>query len=81
MHYSAIDVTIECIGTRFNGKDFKVYRSIQKVLLKAVAGEDHKEDQAIMTAVYGDIDLQPYKLGPQLSFLPDVVQTMGYDTF
>ena len=26
MHYSAIDVTIECIGTRFNGKDFKVYR-------------------------------------------------------
>lgn len=30
--------------------------------------------------VYWDTDLQHYKLGPQLSLLPDVVQTMGYDT-
>ena len=70
----------ECIRTRFNGKDFKVYRSIQEVLLKAAAGEDHKKEQAIMMAVYGDTDLPPYKLGPQLSLIPDVVQTMGYDT-
>jgi len=77
MHYSVIDVTIECIRTRFNGKDFKVYRSIQEVLLKAVAGEDHKEEQAIMMAVYGDTDLPPYKLGPQLSLLPDVCRQWG----
>lgn len=31
-------------------------------------------------AVYGDTDLPQYKLGAQLSLIPDVVQTMGYDT-
>ena len=31
-------------------------------------------------AVYGDTDLQQYKLEPQLSLLPDMVQAMGYDT-
>ena len=30
-------------------------------------------------AVYGDTDLQQYKLETQLSLLPDVVQSMGYD--
>ena len=31
-------------------------------------------------AVYGDTDLQQYKLEAQLSLLPEVVQAMGYDT-
>ena len=31
-------------------------------------------------AVYGDTDLQQYKLETQLSLLPDMVQSMGYDT-
>ena len=74
------DIFWECIRTKFNGNDFKVYRSIQEVLLKAVTGEDHKKEQAIVMAVYGDTDLPPYKLGAQLSLIPDVVQTMGYDT-
>ena len=80
MYYAAIDVTIECIRTRFNQKDFKVYQSIQELLLKAVAGEDHDEELAKVMAVYGDTDLQQYKLEPQLSLLPEVVQAMGYDT-
>ena len=33
-----------------------------------------------MMAVYGDTDLQQYKLEAQLSLLPEVVQEMGYDT-
>lgn len=32
MYYAAIDVTTECIRTRFNQKDFKVYQSIQELL-------------------------------------------------
>ena len=40
MYHAAIDVTTECIRTRFNQKDFKVYQSLQELLLKAVAGED-----------------------------------------
>ena len=31
-------------------------------------------------SVYGDTDLQQYKLETQLSLLPDMVQSMGYDT-
>ena len=31
-------------------------------------------------AVYEDTDLQQYKLKTQLSLLPDMVQSMGYDT-
>ena len=79
MYYAAIDVTTECIRTRFNQKDFKVYQSIQELLLKAVAGEDHDEELAKVMAVYGDTDLQQYKLEAQLSLLPEVVQAMGYD--
>ena len=80
MYYAAIDVTTECIRTRFNQKDFKVYQSIQELLLKAVAGEDHDEELAKVMAVYGDTDLQQYKLEAQLSLLPEVVQAMGYYT-
>ena len=79
MYYAAIDATTECIRTRFNQKDFKVYQSIQE-LLKAVAGGDHDEELAKMMAVYGDTDLQQYKLEAQLSLLPEVVQAMGYNT-
>ena len=80
IHYGAHDVTTECIRTRFNQNDFKVYQSIQELLLKAVAGEDHDEELAKVMAVYGDADLQQYKLEAQLSLLPEVVQSMGYDT-
>ena len=81
MYYAAIDVTTERIRTRFNQKDFKVYQSVQELLLKAVAGEDHDEELANVMAVYGDTDLQQYELEAQLSLLPEVVQakTMGYD--
>ena len=80
MYYAAIDVTTECVRTRFNQKDFKVYQSIQELLLKAVAGEDHDEELAKVIAVYGDTDLQQYKVEAQLSLLPEVAQAMGYDT-
>ena len=51
MYYAAIDVTTECIRTRFNQKDFKVYQSIQELVLKAVAGEDHDKELAKEMAV------------------------------
>ena len=35
MYYSAVDVTIECIQTRFNQKDFKVYQNIQDAYASA----------------------------------------------
>jgi len=57
MYYSAVDVTIECIRTRFNQKDFKVYWSIQELLLMALAGEEHEEELAKEMAVYGNTDL------------------------
>ena len=54
MYYAAIDTMAECIHTRFNQKDFKVYQSIQDLLLKAVAREDHGEELAkVMGSVQG----------------------------
>ena len=70
-------MTTECIRTRFNQKDFKFYQSIQELLLKVVAGEDHDEELAKVMAMYGDADLQQYKLEAKLSLLPEVVQAMG----
>ena len=57
--------------------DFKVYQSIQELLLKAVAGEDHDEELAKVMAMYGDTDLQQYKPESQLSLLPEVVQAIN----
>ena len=37
-------MTTECIQTRCNQKDFKVYQSIEELLLKAVAGEASESD-------------------------------------
>ena len=71
------DVTTECIRTRFNEKDFNFYQSIQELLLKAVPGEDHDEELAKVMAMYGDADLQQYKLEAHLSLLPKVLQAMG----
>ncbi len=72
---------IECIRTRFSQKDCKVYQSILELLLKVVAGKDRDKELAKVMAVYGDTDLQQYKLESQLSLLPDMVQSMGYGTF
>ena len=73
-------MTTECVRTRFNKKDFKVYQSIQDLLLKAVAGEEHDEELAKVMALFGDAELQQYKLEAHLSLLPEVLQAMGYDT-
>ena len=62
-------MTTECIRTRFNQKDFKFYQSIQEL--------DHDEELAKVMAMYGDTDLQQYKLEAQLSLLPEEVQAMG----
>ena len=48
--------------------------------MKEVAGEDRDEELAKVMAVYGNTDLQQYKLAALLSLLPEVVQAMGYDT-
>ena len=50
---------------------------MQELLLKAVAGEDHDEELTKVMAMYGDTDLQQYKLEAQLSLLPEVVQAVG----
>ena len=81
MYYSALDVTTECILNRFNRKDFKVYQSIQELLLKAIAGKDHAEELTKVMTVHEDADLQRYKLEPQLSLLSDMVHSVGYDTY
>ena len=77
MYYATIDATIVCVRTRFNQKDFKVYQSVQELLLKAVASKEYNEELVKVMFVYDDTDLQQYKHEPQLSLLPEVHCSAG----
>ncbi|XP_029212425.2 uncharacterized protein LOC114976181 [Acropora millepora] len=72
MYYAAIDVTTECIRPRFNQKDFRVYQSIQELLLKAVAGEDHDEElvQAVVQALGPAVPASRSSAGNGVRHLP-----------
>lgn len=68
----------ECIRARFNLKDFKVYQSVDELLLKVVAGpaKTTMKERVKVMAVYRNTDLQQYKVESRLSLLPEKVQTM-----
>ena len=77
MYYAAIDVTTECIRTRFNQKDFKVYQSIQELLLKAVAGEEVVQAMGYDTSRFEIADLLDFFHGNARKLLPSEICTHG----
>ena len=77
--FGAIDVATESITSRFNQKDFKTYENIQELLLKSVSSDPYDQELSAVVALYADSDVDLYKLEAQLSLMPQVAQSMGYD--
>ena len=44
VYFAAFDATIESIRTRFNQEDFRRYRNLQELMLKAVSGKPLDEE-------------------------------------
>ena len=79
IYFEAIDFATTAVTSRFDQKDFKVYMNLQELLLKATAKELYDAELTEVLKVYGE-DLDTYQLEGQLSLLPQVAASNGFDT-
>ncbi|XP_068671396.1 uncharacterized protein [Montipora foliosa] len=79
IYFNAIDTVTQCIATRFEQKDFKIYLNIQELLLKSFASEPCDTELAEVVKMYSE-DLDSFKLKGQLLLLPQTAESMGFDT-
>ena len=70
---------MQCIATRFEEEDFKIYVNIQEILLKSFASERCDTELAEVVKMYSE-DLDSFKLKGQLLLLPQTAESMGFDT-
>ena len=70
---------MQCIATRFEQEDFKIYVNIQELLLKPFASEPCDAELAGVVKMYSE-DLDSFKLKGQLLLLPQTAESMGFDT-
>ena len=70
---------MQCVATRFEQEDFKIYVNIQEILLKSVASERCDTELAEVVKMYSE-DLDSFKLKGQLLLLPQTAESMGFDT-
>ena len=72
-YYESYDNTISNIRERFNQPDFKVYASLQSVILKALAKKQLENDLEIVHRLYScEIDM--FSLRAQLELLPNILE-------
>jgi len=77
---TAIDhIVTQCIATRFEQEDFKIYVNIQELLLKCFVSEPCDTELAKVVNMYSE-DLDSFKLKGQLLLLPQTAEAMGFDT-
>jgi hypothetical protein len=79
IYFSAIDNVTQCIATRFEQNDFKIYVNVQELLLKSIAGECVEDELDSVIKTYTN-DIDKYALTGQLKLLPQVAKTMGFDS-
>ena len=77
-YYDAYDFVINAIQDRFDQKDFKVYKSIQDLLLKSIKKEDFDDEFNVVVEIYRD-DVNDYLLKTQLSLFPQVASNLNFD--
>ena len=73
-YYDAYDFVINAIQDRFDQKDFKVYKSIQDLLLKSIKKEDFDGEFHVVVEIYRD-DVNDYLLKTRLSLLASCIQS------
>jgi hypothetical protein len=75
--YEAYDNVINGIEARFDQEDFKIYASLQEVLLRSFNGLDNADKLEKIAEMYeGDFD--EFCLKTQLKLLPSIAQNAGY---
>ena len=79
IYFNAIDTVTQCIATRFEQEDFKIYVNIQELLLKSFASEPCDTELAEVVKLYSE-DLDSLKLKGQRLLLPQTAESMGFDT-
>ena len=70
IYFNAIDTVTQCIATRFEQEDFKIYVNIQELLLKSFASEpcDTELAEVVKMDSADLVDLDSFKLKGQLCF-------------
>ena len=77
-YYDSYDFVINAIQDRFDQKDFKLYKSIQDLLLKSIKKEDFDDEFNVVVEIYRD-DVNDYLLKTQPSLFPQVASNLNYD--
>ncbi len=54
IYFEALDLLIQCIGTRFNQPGYQAYCCLQKLLIKAGNQEDFSSELRGVIQIYGD---------------------------
>ena len=79
IYFNAIDTVTQCIATRLEQEDFKIYLDIQELLLKSFASEPCDIELAEVVKMFSE-DLDSFRLKGQLLLLPQTAESMGFDT-
>ena len=77
-YYDAYDFVIQAIQDLFDQKDFKLYKSIQELLLKSNKKEDFDDEFNVVVEIYRD-DVNDYLLKTQLSLFPQNTSNLNHD--
>ena len=78
IYFNGIDTVTQCIATRFEHEDFKIYVNTQELLLKSFASEPCDTELAEVVKMYSE-ELNSFKL-KGLLLLPQTAEPMGFDT-
>ena len=70
---------MQCIATRFEQEDFKIYVNILKRLVKSFASEPCDTEQAELVKMYSEY-FDSFQLKRQLLLSPQTAESMGFDT-
>ena len=70
---------MQCIATRFEQEDFKIYVNIQELLLKSFASEQCDTELAELVKMYREY-FDSFQLKRQLLLSPQTAESMGFDT-
>ena len=78
IYFNAIEFATQCILSRFDQKNFQMYKSIQEPFLKSIRLDSYENDLKVVVKMYKD-DVDAFNLETELLLLPQIVESMGFD--
>jgi hypothetical protein len=74
IYFECLDFVVTCIWDRFNQPGYAVLKQLEDTLLKAVKGENYREQLESVLEFYKD-DFIPSNLTTQLELLPEALKS------